>query len=1199
MKVKRLVCVLTFLLAGIGFSGNGNAAAVRDLTGIAQIDNKILADDIQKCYSPTDGAFKASITLGNFGGWSDLISDGGKKVPLFGKESKTIKCDDLLAELFNINTGDFIKTNDEGDEILRKLGYTPPAASNSGKTCIGIKFKWAYYGSDKIETEDASSSSLICSTGGSVKKGDLKLETNTSDVINGMIYNHISFGLGDNGKYTDFQTGTEKNCDGLYLKVSPVENDANAGASNTCFQYSEFNSLDELAGKIANYIPTVELVYDRAKLEDNPPLVPHMLFDKTDYKFSGVENGLDEEYTLDGYAGSAMIAAKNLFGEDFGGDDFIFSNTEAYVLYQKYLNDVYKSEIKCPSDESGADGYSHNSSFDEVKWASGGELKTCYASTDSADKDISVNGLNNSRFFMGPPISYNDLINQMNSFASAPDFDVGAVAEIGATATTDDSDPDSAEVNKCYENAIGLGHVLCTILDMAAKAAGEAYDNYVEPSLRIDPKLFSGTSDATKQAWEYFRNIANILFVIFLLAVIFSQVTGVGIDNYGIKKILPKLIVAAILVNLSYWICVACVDLSNIIGNGIKIMFDNLSLGSVPQEIQSQAGGGGLISIGIIGALGIGTWSIVVSPGILLSLLVSVLGVAISIFFLFVLLAAREAVIVVLVVLSPLAFVCYMLPNTKKLFDKYIRLSEAMLLLYPIIGLLVGGGNFVSRLLIHDGFQDDLVSSFTAMLVGIVPVFFVPTLLKNSFSALGNLGAKISGFGERVRGGAERGMRNSDRYKNAQERSSERARRLSLRRRSGGYVGEDGQFHERNNLRTRLARSRFGQMIGSDRAMGKARSQYVQEEASRLDDIANMSEGIANASLTKAANARDRRVEEGNVGVARESAEIIRRDLENERMKAEVEVELGPKPLLNRDNLRVRTQNAINEAEADNSVPVLAVDVDLATQRKQSARDAQEFKAFQDQFAGFTPADIRTQVYGGRDSRGNTVPPAASWFNPNDASSVQRMRALINHMNANGMENDVFSMLSSTHGIGDSAAVLSELAGSNNKVMQAYGKRAARADGTSVDFADFMNGTGHNSMAGYVEDKGKDFVRGLDDKALSQIRQYSDSSGHNIMSTKLLMEAAASTNSQDAVNEIDTMLSTRSDIARVGVTGEQLVQINDSTFRTLSSSGDGRNAILRASDDIVENNPRLASQMSADRKRTVNGIRGSRRTPIA
>ena len=101
------------------------------------------------------------------------------------------------------------------------------------------------------------------------------------------------------------------------------------------------------------------------------------------------------------------------------------------------------------------------------------------------------------------------------------------------------------------------------------------------------------------------------LFIILLLVVIFSQITGVGIDNYGIKKILPKLIIAAILINLSYWICVAFVDLSNILGNSFQAMFNGLGANiSTTNEYAKKAledsiaaGGATVVSVVIIAGL--------------------------------------------------------------------------------------------------------------------------------------------------------------------------------------------------------------------------------------------------------------------------------------------------------------------------------------------------------------------------------------------------------------------------------------------------------------------------------------------------------------------------------------------------------------------------------------------------------------------
>ena len=158
-----------------------------------------------------------------------------------------------------------------------------------------------------------------------------------------------------------------------------------------------------------------------------------------------------------------------------------------------------------------------------------------------------------------------------------------------------------------------------------------------------------------------------------------------------------------------------------------------------------------------------------------------------------------------------------MLPNTKSLFDKWLKLFEALLLVYPICGLLIGGGNYVSKLLLASGFGDNgIFSAITSVVVGIIPIFFIPTVLRQSFSAMGQLGARISGMSQAARGAATRGMRNSDMYRNARERLQEGA----TRRRAG--IGRDGQARDFGRVRT------F--MRGGNRGIERARAQAYQDQ---------------------------------------------------------------------------------------------------------------------------------------------------------------------------------------------------------------------------------------------------------------------------------------------------------------------------------------------------------------------------------
>ena len=407
------------------------------------------------------------------------------------------------------------------------------------------------------------------------------------------------------------------------------------------------------------------------------------------------------------------------------------------------------------------------------------------------------------------------------------------VTQVEAPETTDE---DSDGVGSCAGSGAGgsLGWILCPILENLSSAAENVYTDYVEPALQMKASLFSdeGDNGGVRTAWEAFRNMANIAFIILLLVVIFSQLTGVGIDNYGIKKILPKLIVAAVLINLSYLICVIAVDLSNVIGGGLQSLFDNLPPNEFTAKLENSSDyvikpgvGKTIVSVGLIGLLGAGAGlAIIKNPAVLLSLLVAALGIVVAIFFLFVLLAAREAAVVVLTVISPLAFICFMLPNTKKLFDKWLKFGQGLLLLYPICGLLVGGGDYVSRLVLAaQSGNVGFMTSLTAMLIGVAPIFFIPSVIKGSFSAMGKMGATITNLGNRARGASTRAMQNSGVYKTAQERGIERRARINA------GVGADGKPLKNISAVGRLMR-------GGNRNIARSRAQYLSDQEKRRQE---------------------------------------------------------------------------------------------------------------------------------------------------------------------------------------------------------------------------------------------------------------------------------------------------------------------------------------------------------------------------
>lgn len=367
----------------------------------------------------------------------------------------------------------------------------------------------------------------------------------------------------------------------------------------------------------------------------------------------------------------------------------------------------------------------------------------------------------------------------------------------------------TTDVN-CYTNAGALGWILCPVVEQGGQFVEFIYDKFIEPQLVLDSGIFSQNNaggQETFQAWGTFRDLANIAFVAVFLFVILSQLTGYGIDNYGIKKILPKLIITAIIVNISYFICQIAIDAANIIGYGIKNVMSGI--GAVPpgSEFAIHEGGHTLASIGSTVGL-TGLVAALVAPavlgqgiGILVSVFTAVIGIVVAILTLFVVLAARKALAVCLVVISPLAFLCYMLPNTKKLFDKWLNALKATLIAFPICAGMVFGGQAVGRLIMLTSNQTSGTFFLTliAAVTSVAPIFLIPSTLKKSMGAISGIIDKASHGVNRFAKGRWQGSKTA---KNMKESGASWANR----RASGLKIDKDGNisFSKRGELQNRF-----------------------------------------------------------------------------------------------------------------------------------------------------------------------------------------------------------------------------------------------------------------------------------------------------------------------------------------------------------------------------------------------------------
>lgn len=227
--------------------------------------------------------------------------------------------------------------------------------------------------------------------------------------------------------------------------------------------------------------------------------------------------------------------------------------------------------------------------------------------------------------------------------------------------------------------------------------------------------------------------------------------TGAGISNYGIKSLLPKLIISAVLVNVSFWICALAVDISNILGAYLKQFFDSLPYGA-GSDTYSGWNVGNWAGTAIIG----GTVLLAVT-GVALALSIPVLlSAMLAVMVTLLILLLRQAIIIMLIVASPLAFVAYLLPNTEQWFKRWMGMFWSLLLLYPIIGVVFGASAFAANLIANVGAGDvgttlespDSKEMLQLVAIGIAttPLIVVPSLLRGALNATGELGAKMSGL---------------------------------------------------------------------------------------------------------------------------------------------------------------------------------------------------------------------------------------------------------------------------------------------------------------------------------------------------------------------------------------------------------------------------------------------------------------------
>ena len=234
----------------------------------------------------------------------------------------------------------------------------------------------------------------------------------------------------------------------------------------------------------------------------------------------------------------------------------------------------------------------------------------------------------------------------------------------------------------------GIGWIICPVSNWLADGIDYMY-SALQEFLKTKPLETTNQNSGIYLAWVIMRNISNVAFIVAFLVIIYSQLTSIGISNYGVKKMIPRLVIAAVLVNLSFTFCAILLDLSNIAGYTFQDAFMGIknTISTVGENTSTW------------------TWSEVISTALSNGALAVGAGYAVS-----------------------LALTTELLP---------------MLVFFPAFAIVFGGAQLAGIIIIQNAAgPNGAIMHILGMLVQIIPLAITPLIMKFSGGVLG----KFAGF---------------------------------------------------------------------------------------------------------------------------------------------------------------------------------------------------------------------------------------------------------------------------------------------------------------------------------------------------------------------------------------------------------------------------------------------------------------------
>ncbi|MBI4135244.1 hypothetical protein HY477_00715 [Candidatus Uhrbacteria bacterium] len=256
-----------------------------------------------------------------------------------------------------------------------------------------------------------------------------------------------------------------------------------------------------------------------------------------------------------------------------------------------------------------------------------------------------------------------------------------------------------AAVQPAHAQVDEIANTLGGILGLLLKPLGMFLNALV--SILIDVSSYNDfiNSLAVVNGWVVVRDVANMFFIIVFLIIAFGTI--IGKEEYHYKKLLPKLLILAVLVNFSRTITGVMIDFAQVImltfvngykaaaGGNFASMFQITELMKFSRDnCQPTAGNPNAIAtpVEVFGAMLLAFVMVLVS--------VVTVGIIVAV------LIVRIVMLWVLIVLSPIAFLAGTFPQGQKYYSQWWEEFKNNVMVGPMLAFFlwlslvtVGGGN--------------------------------------------------------------------------------------------------------------------------------------------------------------------------------------------------------------------------------------------------------------------------------------------------------------------------------------------------------------------------------------------------------------------------------------------------------------------------------------------------------------------------